>query len=140
MQFGPGFSATFLYYFASVSLLFTVVTVQGMGIGYETGIPQGVGVVTGLLAGLVGAYFNRTIVKVIPLQGKKKMLATLESTLTQMGYQQVSEAENTKIYERSGFSKWLSGKVFVQVDPKQLDQLTIASRAVQIRQIRKQLL
>lgn len=134
MQSGPGFAATFLYYFAATGVIFTLVAMQGMGFSSASGLPQQLGLAGGLIAGLIGAYFNRTITIAIPFQNQKKFKATLEATLNAMGYQQVSEEDDIRIYERSNLSRWLSGKIYVQLEK---DQATIASRAVHIRQLQK---
>lgn len=137
MQFGPGLLVTFLYYFSSTAVIFTLVASRGMGLGTETGIPQAIGVAGGLLAGGLGTYFNRTVSWVLPLKNKKKPLIELENVLTQMGYENVSEAlgeSNVKVYDRTSFSKWVSGKVYVQTEP---DQVTIASRASTIRRLQQ---
>lgn len=140
MQSGPGFAATFLYYFATTGIIFTLVAMQGMGLSTVSGVPQQLGIAGGVVAGLVGAYFNRSQTIAVPLQNQKQFLATLEPALNAMGYQQVSAADNVhiadnvRIYARSNLSKWLSGKIYVELDQ---DKATIASRAIHIRQLQK---
>lgn len=134
MQSGPGFAATFLYYFATTGIIFTLVAMQSMELSTASGVPQQLGIAGGVVAGLVGVYFNRSQTIAIPLQNQKQFLATLEPALNAMGYQQTSEADNIRIYERSNLSKWLSGKIYVQLEK---DQATIASRAIHIRQLQK---
>lgn len=134
MQSGPGFAATFLYYFATTGVIFTLVAMQGMGFSNASGVPQQLGIAGGIVAGLVGAYFNRTLTITVPFQNRQKFLATLETALNAMGYQQISEADDTRIYERSNLSKWLSGKIYVLIEK---NQATITSRAIHIRQLQK---
>lgn len=134
MQSGPGFAATFLYYFATTGVIFTLVAIQGLGFSPASGLPQQLGIAGGVVAGVVGAYFNRTLTITAPFQNRKNFLATLETALNAMGYQQISEEDNTRVYERSNLSKWLSGKIYVQVEK---NQATIASRAIHIRQLQK---
>jgi hypothetical protein len=136
MQFGPGFSATFLYYFTSTAVLFALVSSQALGVGMGSGIPQQVGLVGGLVAGLMGAYFNRTTTLSVTFKGKKAFLANLNNVLSQMGYQQKSEEDDLLVYERSALSKFLSGKVYVQLEP---EKATIASRSIQLKRIQKQI-
>jgi hypothetical protein len=140
MQFGPGFTATFLYYFASTAILFSFVSSQALGVGVSTGIPQQIGLVSGLLAGLMGAYFNRTATLSVPFQSRKAFLANLTPVLEQMGYQkksqEKSEEDDLLIYERSALGKLLSGKVYVQLEQ---GKATIASRSLQLKRIQKQM-
>lgn len=100
----------------------------------ETGFPQGVALVGGLIAGSLGAYFNRTTSFTVPMQNRQKSLADLETVLNQMGYTQTEEAEGVKIYDRSSWSKWVSGKIYVCLENK---TATIASRAATIRQLQQ---
>lgn len=134
MQFGPGIAATFLYYFTSTAVVITFVASRAIGLGIDTGVPQQVGALGGLLAGILGTYFNRTTSFIVPVQSQKKFWNELESTLSQLGYQQVAEEEGIRTYQRSSFSKWFSGRIFVQLEQQ---QATIASRAITIRQLKK---
>lgn len=137
MQFGPGFAATFLYYFTSTAVIFTLVASQALGLSLQTNIPQQLGAIGGLAAGLIGAYFNRTITLTVPVQNQQEFLTKLNETLAQLGYQQSEELEDQIwVYQRSGLSKAVSGKVFVQLEA---GSATIASRAIQLNAIRKQI-
>jgi hypothetical protein len=134
MQFGPGLVATFLYYFSSTAVVLTFVTIQSTGLNLATGIPQQVGGLGGLIAGVLGTYFNRTLSFSVPVEGRKKFLNQLESTLTGMGYEKIADEEGVQTYQRSSFSKWFSGRIFVQVEDQ---QATIASRAITVRNLKK---
>lgn len=134
MEFGPGFLVTFLYYFASTAVIFTLVMARGVGVGTETGIPQLVGLVGGLVAGLVGGSFNRTATLSVEFKNQKQFVSELEQVLNQLGYAKTSEMEDVWVYERSSFSRLFSGKVYVQIEQR---TATIASRASNISQVRK---
>jgi hypothetical protein len=134
MQFGPGFVATFLYYFSSTAVVLAFVTMQSTGLNLATGIPQQVGGLGGLIAGILGAYFNRTICFSVPVEGRKKFLNQLDSTLAGMGYEKISDEEGVQTYQRSAWSQWFSGRIFVQVEDQ---QATIASRAITVRSLKK---
>ncbi len=143
-EFGPGAAATFLYYFASTAVAITFVMSRSTGLGVGTGLPEQVGAVGGLVAGLLGLYFNRTAQFSLPLQGRKKFLNELDTVLAQYGYQPVPSDQleqltaetsgSLRVYERSGASKWLSGRIFVQVEDQ---QVTLASRAGTVRALKK---
>jgi hypothetical protein len=131
MNFGPGAAATFLYYFTSTALVITFVMSRSVG---SESLSQPISVLGGVVAGGLAVYFNRTTSFTMPVQSRKKFLKSLDATLAQLGYQQVSEAEDLRTYERSSFSKWFSGRIFVQI----VDQeATIASRAATVRALKK---
>ena len=134
MQFGPGLLPTFLYYFSSTALVFALVTILGMDQSLSTGAPQQMGLLGGLVGGILGAYFNRTIKLELPVESEKKFLKKLEGTLTQLGYEKKLEEDGVRTYERSGTSKFLSGRIYVAIEN---GTATIASRATQIRRLRK---
>lgn len=133
MQYGPGTAATFLYYFTSTALVFTLVMTKALGTGLD-GLPQQVGLLGGLLGGLVGVYFNRTITFTIDTNGKDATSKKIAQSLTAMGYEKTSEEDGLALYERSGWSRFFSGKVFVHQEGK---NTTIASRAIQVKALKK---
>ncbi|MBE9178775.1 hypothetical protein IQ268_09410 [Oculatella sp. LEGE 06141] len=136
MQFGPGFTATFLYYFATTAILFTLLASQVLHLGTGTGIPQQVGILGGLIAGVLGAYFNRTTTFSVGFKNQKTFLKELHKTMQAMGYEQKAQEEDVLIYERPGLGKVLAGKVYVQLEP---ETVTIASRSIQLKRIQKTL-
>lgn len=136
MQFGPGFLATFLYYFSTTAIVFALVSYKALGVGFDTQIPQQIGILGGLLAGSMGGYFNRTRAFTVAFSNRKTFLAHLNDVLSQQGYQLQEPVDDVLIYERSALGKYLSGKVFVQLEA---DNATIASRSVQLRSIQKKL-
>lgn len=134
MQFGPGLIATFLYYFSSTAVVLAFVVSQSSGLSVATGIPQQIGALGGLLAGGLGTYFNRTLSFSIPVESSKKFLNQLESTLASMGYQKIADEEGVQIYQRADFSRWFSGRIFIELADQ---QATIASRAITIRRLKQ---
>lgn len=135
MQFGPGFLPTFLYYFTSTAVIFALVASQALGISLQSTVPQQIGAVGGLVAGLLGAALNRTVALTVPVQNQQALLGELNQALALMGYRQQAALENNVlVYERSGLSRFLSGKVFVQLEA---ETVTIASRAIQVKAIRR---
>lgn len=136
MQFGPGFFPTFFYYFSTAALLLSFAASQGLGLGFNTGYPQQIGVLGGLIAGLVGGTLNRTITLTIPVNDQKAFVARLNDVMTQKGYERQEDMDEVWVYQRAALAKYLTGKVFVLFGE---GTATIASRAVQIRGIRKSL-
>lgn len=92
------------------------------------------GLLGGIVGGLVGAYFNRTVTMSVPVKQEKAFLKTLNQTLAQLGFELVDQEEEVRIYQRSGLRRFLSGKIYVQIEPS---SATIASRATQIRLLKK---
>lgn len=157
MDYGPGGSATFLYYFTSTAIIFAFITARTLGTGLE-GVPQQVGLLGGIVGGLLGAYFNRTItlsleeylaqlhesaaadttVKSTSSKKMKQMAIApdLQKILTAMGYDQTTEPndDGVAVYTRSGLSRFVSGKIYVHTEE---DKTTVASRAIHIRALKK---
>jgi hypothetical protein len=131
---GPGFLPTFLYYFVGTTVIVAIVVTQGLGLNPETGIPYQLGLPAGLLAGLVGAYFNRSIVIHIPFEHRHRFSKTLTDTLTQLGYAETGKFDEFSVYERAGLSKFFSGKIFIQVEKT---SATIAGRSRMIRTLQR---
>ncbi|NEP15561.1 MAG: hypothetical protein F6J97_01515 [Leptolyngbya sp. SIO4C1] len=137
---GPGIALTFLYYFAGTSLVGALLANQLLRVGFETGIPNQLGTVLGLVGGLVGTYFNRTRTLQRSIRGKKAFLNQLNPVLSDLGYTLVEEAaeaaELQLTYRRDGLSALLSGSVYVALSNQ---VATITSRAVHIRSLEKRL-
>jgi hypothetical protein len=134
MRSGPGFLATFIYYFGGTALAFTVITAIALNVGVTSGISQQAGLLAGLIAGIIGGYFNRTMSASIPFRGKKVFMQQLNDALTQLGYIQMGEVEGALVYERLGLRKYLAGKVFVTIED---NTATIASRMIQVKTLKK---
>lgn len=134
MQFGPGFLPTFLYYFTGTAVIFTLLASKGLGLSLSTGIPEQLGMMGGLVAGALGTYLNQTTTFSVQFRDRKKFLRELETTLSELGYEQASEEDGLRIYERSSARKLFSGKVYVQLES---NSATLGSRASIVRQLRK---
>ena len=115
MQFGPGLLVTFLYYFSSTAVIFTLVVSRGMGLGTETGIPQAIGVAGGLLAGGIGAYFNRTVSWALPLKHKKKTLIELENEKAVAPIPSTADGVISKLHVKEG-AKISVGALIVSIE------------------------
>lgn len=107
---------------------------RSLDIGLSSGLPQQFGLLGGLVGGLIGMYFNRTITLSVPIKSEKAFFKDLDAVLFQMGYQQSAQDGTVRTYERTGLSKFLSGRVHVQVEN---DEAAIASRSIQIQALKK---
>jgi len=139
MQTGPGFFPTFLYYFVTTFLLMTLVSSQGLGISISTGVPPQIGLVLGLLAGIAGGYFYRTVTLSQTFEDKQKFVAHVTGILADMGYSpapSTSDGDELTVYQRPFPSRLFSGKVYVQTKD---DTANISSRSIHISGLKKQL-
>lgn len=132
---GPGFLPTFLYYFVGTTLIVAFVVSQG-AINVEVSNPVQVGLPFGLLAGLLGSYFNRSQTVAVTFKSKKVFTRSLNELLGQLGYQETSPVDEFIVYERSIPSKWLSSKLFVQIGN---ESATLTGRSSIVRALQKQL-
>lgn len=129
---------TFVYYFSGTALATTFLAVKTLGVGPETGIPSGFGLLFGLLGGLVGAYFNQSQVLEVPFTNRPRFLKQLEAVLAEKGYSQSAEAdlEDILVFQRPALRQLFSGKVYVQLVNQ---KAVIASRATHLRWLKQQL-
>lgn len=137
MSFGPGFLLTFIYYFSSSAILLSFVASKALDVGLGTGLPQQIGFVGGVVVGLIGAALNRTVTLEVPFESRSRFVGTLEHVLAQLGYSQIEEVDGVTVYARPALAKILSGQLYVKLDDR---SATIASRAVNIQTLKKQLL
>ncbi|MCA1991088.1 MAG: hypothetical protein LDL41_03440 [Coleofasciculus sp. S288] len=136
MQLGPGFWATFCYYFTGLTLIGAILASKALGLSLATGMPYRLGMVFGLLGGLVGAYFNRTATLSLEFQNEKTFTTTLNNALAEMGFEQKSELDDFIVYQRPAFSHLFSGSVFVQIEK---GVATIVSRSTNIKRLHKKI-
>jgi hypothetical protein len=136
MQLGPGFWATFYYYFTGMTLVVAVLASQVLGLSLTQPLPYRYGITLGLVAGLVGAYFNRSVTFSLEFKNKKAFTKTLNKTLSDMGFEPKSEIDDFVVYQRPALRNIFSGKVFVQIDD---GIATIISRASIIRRLRQKI-
>lgn len=134
-----GFWPTFIYYFASTTLIGTLASGQALHLGLSEGpTPLLLGLPLGLLAGFVGAYYNRTTTLEIPFGSLKVYQPQLEQTLKNLGFEKVdlpkeSAIDGYEVYQRKGLRHWFSGSVLVGWRDK---QVCLFSRARITRQLK----
>ncbi len=98
----------------------------------ETGLPYQFGILFGLVAGLLGAYFNRSATISVSFRNKKTFIKTLDQALSEMGFEKKSQLEEFAVYEKSAIRTLFSGKVLVQIDQ---NSATIIGRSSNIRRL-----
>lgn len=133
---GPDFWPTFLYYFVGTTLIVALVTSQGLGLELGTRVPLQVGMLIGLVAGLAGAYWNRSIEVCVTFRDRAVFIETLERSLAEMGFEAKSELDEFVVYEKSALSTLFAGRIFLRVEK---NRATIAGRASNVRRLQQQL-
>ena len=114
----PGATITFLYYFSMTTLIVLLVMSQGMGVSLNSQIPYQLGISLGLITGVMGAYFNRSVTLTLKIKNPQTFMKQLESTLATLGFENASQVDDYTIYSRAGFSSLFSGKILVKIEPK----------------------
>ena len=118
----------------------TGIAVKAGGMPLEEGIAQRFGLLVGLVAGLCGGYFNRTTSFSISSTDPSQLLANLKAIAQDMGYQLMDDSPNNRfeedvlVYQRSGLSALFSGRVFFQIEDK---QVTVAARSIQLKRLQQ---
>ncbi|NET35597.1 MAG: hypothetical protein F6K19_26830 [Cyanothece sp. SIO1E1] len=114
----------------------TLFSSKALGLGLQSSLPNQIGLVTGLMAGLIGAYFNQTVTFTITFQNRNSFIQTLNQALAEMGFETQEQLDEMVIYTRSPLRQLFSGKVFVQMEASSAN---ISSRSMYIKRLRKKL-
>ncbi len=139
MQSGPGFITTFLYYFVGTSFIVAFIVSQGIDnpeLLDTLGNPFKVGILFGLVAGGIGAYFNSHGVMELPIKNQSAFLQQLNAVLAERGYAETMEMDGVKVYQRPMPGGFFAGKLFVQIEKT---AATISGRSTKVRSLRKTL-
>jgi hypothetical protein len=146
MLSGPGLVTTFLYYFVFSAVLGCFVTAQALGLSYQDATAVQIGLFMGILAGGVGAFFNRTVTLKLPIPKTKKDRRVFEDELqAQLGrlrFEPQAEAVEGEagagaiaIYQRAGSGSLFSGRLYLDFGDG--EQVHIRGRAKIIRQLKR---
>lgn len=135
---GIGTWTTFVYYFTCTTLLIAFVTSQGLHLSLATPAPYRYGLLLGVPAGLLGVYFNRTVVWQTPVENVQAFQSQLEQALADIGFDLVATPQTSdyRVYTRPAFGNFLSQRIRVQF---QAGQAAIAGRAAHLRRLRAKL-
>lgn len=134
MLTGPEFLTTFLYYFVCTTLIGLLVISQGMEISLDRFSMLSCGSV-GLVAGLLGAYFNRSVTLSTPIQGNAKIwMKNVQKTLSEMGFEPNGQIEDFTIYRKSPLKTLFSGRVLVKSEK---NEMTIISRSSTVKRLQE---
>lgn len=135
---GVGAWATFAYYFTCTTWLVAWVAAQGLHLHLSAPEPYRYGILLGLPVGLIGVYFNRTVVWQTSIDQPQRFQARLDQALADMGFQLQADspAATYRVYTRPAFGNLLAQRIRVQL---QAEQAAIAGRAAQVKQLQQKL-
>ncbi|MBD1850056.1 hypothetical protein [Leptolyngbya sp. FACHB-711] len=136
MRVGLGGAGTFLVYFIYTAVILSIGSSVVFQLSRESGIPQQIAIVGGVIVGAIGSYFNRTVIRPIAADDEQTLLNQVNRGLTGLGYQQVEQIDDEVFVFQKVVRQWLSSKVYVRVQPQ---QVTIAGRVSQVQKLQEQL-
>jgi hypothetical protein len=136
MRVGLGGAGTFLVYFIYTAVILSIGSSIVFQLSRESGIPQQIAIVGGVIVGAIGSYFNRTVIRPIAADDEQTLLNQVNRGLTGLGYQQVEQIDDEVFVFQKVVRQWLSSKVYVRVQPQ---QVTIAGRVSQVQKLQEQL-
>jgi hypothetical protein len=114
---GPNFWVAFLYYFAGTTLIVLLLASQGMGMSLDMALPYQMGTFCGLISGIAGAYFNRSVTISVTFPNPKTLVRELDKALAQIGFEQKTQLDDYTIYNQSvALRTVFSGKIFVKIE------------------------
>jgi hypothetical protein len=137
MQSGPGVIPTFLYYFTSTTLIVVFVISRGLDPTEQFAIsnnPFPIGIVLGVVAGGLGAYFNRYESVEVPIKNRGADLKLLTETLATLGYTEAEKIDPVTVYERPFPRNIFAGKLLIRINENSVE---VSGRANRIRAFRK---
>ena len=97
---GPGFGVTFLYYFSMTTLIVVLIGVQALHWSPTSALLYRYGMALGMLAGLVGTYFNRTIRLEMAVDPTDAFVDKMSQVLSEMGFQLDEPEANQSVPNR----------------------------------------
>ncbi|ELS04715.1 hypothetical protein Xen7305DRAFT_00044510 [Xenococcus sp. PCC 7305] len=131
----PGIFITFLYYFACTNvIIFLIAFTQSSRIGVDESVLYELGLVVGLLTGILGAKFNRSVTITATYKKSKNFEKTIGKVINDLGFTPNSQLEGFTVYQIPSLKSLFVGKLFVQVEKR---SATIICRASLAKQIRK---
>lgn len=136
MPQGPNFIVTFLYYFSTTILIVLLVMSQGMGVELNSGTPYQTGVLLGAIAGILGAYFNRSTTISVNFHNQTVFTKTLEQALDDMGFSERENLGEVTLYTKSNLKNLFSGKILVKIEG---NLATISGRSNALKQLQQML-
>ena len=131
----PGITITFLYYFACTNvIIFFIAFTQSARLGIDESLLYQLGLVVGLLTGVLGAKFNRSVTITASYRKSKNFEKTIKKVLNDLGFITDSQLEEFTVYQIPSFKSLFVGKLFLQIEKR---SSTIICRASLAKQLKK---
>lgn len=131
----PGIVITFLYYFACTNvIIFLIALTQSARLGIDESILYQLGLVIGLLTGILGAKFNRSVTITASYRKSKNFEKTIKKLLNDLDFTTDSQLEEFTVYQIPNFKSLFVGKLFLQIEKR---SSTIICRASLAKQLKK---
>ena len=122
----PGLGLTFFYYFAVTNLIVIGLVSRRLGVSLLEPSIYPLGICAGLMAGILGAKFNRNVTITTTVKGKTAWLKTFNQTLAEMGFEPQQEIADFTVYQKKAIASLFSGRIFLKFEGK---TATIIGRA-----------
>ncbi len=131
----PGITITFLYYFACTNvIIFFIAFTQSARLGIEESLLYQLGLVVGLLTGVLGAKFNRSVTITASYRKSKNFEKTIKKVLNDLGFISDSQLEEFTVYQIPSFKSLFVGKLFLQIEKRSSTIICRASLAKQLKE------
>lgn len=131
----PGITITFLYYFACTNvIIFFIAFTQSARLGIDESLLYQLGLVVGLLTGILGAKFNRSVTITASYRKSKNFEKTIKKVLNDLGFITDSQLEEFTVYQIPSFKSLFVGKLFLQIEKRSSTIICRASLAKQLKE------
>ena len=131
----PGITITFLYYFACTNvIIFFIAFTQSTRLGIDESLLYQLGLVVGLLTGVLGAKFNRSVTITASYRKSKNFEKTIKKVLNDLGFITDSKLEEFAVYQIPSFKSLFVGKLFLQIEKRSSTIICRASLAKQLKE------
>ncbi len=131
----PGIVITFLYYFACTNvIIFLIAFTQAGRLGIDESLLYQLGLVVGLLTGILGTKFNRSVTIAASFKKSKDFEQTIGKVLNNLGFVTNSQLEEFTVYQIPSLKSLFIGKLFLQVEKRSATIICRASLAKQLKE------
>ena len=131
----PGITITFLYYFACTNvIIFFIAFTQSARLGIDESLLYQLGLVVGLLTGVLGAKFNRSVTITASYRKSKNFEKTIKKVLNDLDFITDSQLEEFTVYQIPSFKSLFVGKLFLQIEKRSSTIICRASLAKQLKE------
>ena len=131
----PGITITFLYYFACTNIIiFFIAFTQSARLGIDESLLYQLGLVVGLLTGILGAKFNRSVTITASYRKSKNFEKTIEKVLNNLGFISNYQLEEFTVYQIPSLKSLFVGKLFLQIEKRSSTIICRASLAKQLKE------